>query len=226
MVPGHYSACAGATTAETKAVNFLGSVDLYAQESADAILNSFGQTTDESLTIFIQYILVLVSTPNHVIKTAAMKMLYSLSLWCSPNIRLALVKADLLPQIVINLNLQSLSFAEAVDIHIHIMKIIRISAWLTAPDGLDQLEIEDHDEQQAVYKTVLKQVLVPSEKYICYLCANRYSMNDETQSESFVLLLATLLRISPSYQPTMDFVLHMPVVLTIPSCLTYSRSDC
>ncbi|KAK2954951.1 hypothetical protein BLNAU_10091 [Blattamonas nauphoetae] len=79
-------------------------------------------------------------------------------------VRLALVKADLIPQITTTLNPQSLSFTEAVDIHTNLMISITHSVWLSTPDGLAELGIEDRDEQQAVHETVLKQILVPSEK--------------------------------------------------------------
>ncbi|KAK2953081.1 hypothetical protein BLNAU_12070 [Blattamonas nauphoetae] len=154
-----------------------------------------------------------------------MKMLETLIIWYSPNIRLALVKADLIPQIINTLNPQSHSFAEPVDLHVSLILIITRSVCLTTPDGLRQLEIEDPTEQQAVHETVLTQVLVPSEKYIWHLCVNHFSIIDGDQSVNFLELLARLLRISPYYPLTMDFVLHMRVLLTIPSCLTFFEYD-
>ncbi|KAK2957604.1 hypothetical protein BLNAU_7503 [Blattamonas nauphoetae] len=159
------------------------------------------------------------------ITTPAMEMLASLIRNASSKRRLALVKADLIPQLIPSLNLLSLPFAEAVDIHINLMKTIICSTWLATPNCLKKLGIEDGNGQQAVYDTILKQVLVPSEKYIRHLCVNRFSIIDAEQSENFLLLLTHLVRISPYYQPTMEIVLHMPVVLTIPSCLTFFERD-
>ncbi|KAK2951635.1 hypothetical protein BLNAU_13374 [Blattamonas nauphoetae] len=105
------------------------------------------------------------------------------------------------------------------------MNIIHNSFWLSTPDYLELLEITDPDQQQAVHETVLKQVLAPSEKYIRHLCVNRYSIIDGEQSRFFLELLANLLELSPSSHPTMDFVLCLPVVLTIPSCLTFFESE-
>ncbi|KAK2958123.1 hypothetical protein BLNAU_6827 [Blattamonas nauphoetae] len=195
---------------EAKAVKYLEYVTLKDDDSADAFLNKFGPTTDNSPTNFVQSIVVLLSSPNLVIATAAMKMLGSLILWCSVDIRLALVKADLLPQIIISLNPQSLSFAEAVDIHINLILIISNSVWLAAPGGLEQLGIEDENEQQAVHETVLKQVLTPLEQYIWHLCVNRFSIVDGSLSNEYLYLMAQLLEICPYHQPTMDFVFHMP----------------
>ncbi|KAK2945981.1 hypothetical protein BLNAU_19125 [Blattamonas nauphoetae] len=92
---------------------------------------------------------------------------------------------------------------------------------LTTPYGLNQLEIEDGNEQQTIHEMVLKQVLAPSEKYICHLCVNRFSIIDPNLSFEFITLLAQLVRISPFYQPTMELVLHLPVLLTIPGCFTF-----
>ncbi|KAK2944221.1 hypothetical protein BLNAU_20831 [Blattamonas nauphoetae] len=135
-------------------------------------------------------------------------------------VRLALVQADLIPQIIINLNPQSLSFVEAVDIHINVMQILTNSVWLSTPSSLAELGIEDGTEQQDVHEAVLQQVVVPSEKYILHLCVNRYSIIDGELSMEFMELLTRLLEICPYYQQTMDFVLNMSVFLTIPSCLT------
>ncbi|KAK2952983.1 hypothetical protein BLNAU_11972 [Blattamonas nauphoetae] len=210
---------------EAKAVKLLESVDPLNPEAADAFLCSLGRTTDESLTNFVQSIVVLLSSPNQAIINASMEMLETLILISSNRFHLALVKADLLPQIVISLNPQSLSFAEAEDIHIYLLKIISWTIWLSTPNGLANMEIEDENEQQAVHETVLKQVVAPSEQYIWHLCMNRFSIVDGDQSWNFMILLTRLLEISPYHQPTMEIVLHMPVILTIPSCLTFFDFD-
>ncbi|KAK2955274.1 hypothetical protein BLNAU_9826 [Blattamonas nauphoetae] len=138
---------------------------------------------------------------------------------------LALVKANLIPQLIVTLNPQPLSFTEAVDIHVNIMNIVRHFVCLAKPGSLEELGIEDGNEQQAVHETVLKQVLAPSEKYIMHLCVNRNSIVDGDMSKEFMRLLAHLLRICAYYQPTMDFVFHMPVFLTIPSCIAFFEDD-
>ncbi|KAK2953027.1 hypothetical protein BLNAU_12016 [Blattamonas nauphoetae] len=210
---------------EAEALEFLTRMDLDNEQSADDFLHSYGHTTDESLANFVQCIVVLISSPNQSITTATMEMLGNLISRCSAEVLLALIKADLIPQLIITLTPQSHSFAEAVDIHINVMKIIVDSLWLSTPNGLRHLKIEDHNEQQAVHETVFQQVLSPSERYIWHLCANRYSIIDNEQSKNFLNLLAQLLEISSYYQPTMYFVLHTPVFLTIPSCLTFFEID-
>ncbi|KAK2957917.1 hypothetical protein BLNAU_7093 [Blattamonas nauphoetae] len=92
-----------------------------------------------------------------------MKILDTLVRFCSPGVLLALVKADMIPQLIITLNPQSLSFTESIDIHTVLVSSITGSLWLATPDGLNQLELEDGYEEQAVHETVLKQVLAPSE---------------------------------------------------------------
>ncbi|KAK2950112.1 hypothetical protein BLNAU_14914 [Blattamonas nauphoetae] len=154
-----------------------------------------------------------------------MEILDTLTFWCSFKVRYLLVKADLVPQLNMTLNPQSLSFAEAVNIHTNLLSSITYSLWLTTPDCLEELEIKDADGQLTVHKTVFQQVLTPSEKYICHLCLNRYSITDVKLSDMFMILLTRLLRICPYYQPTMEFVLHMPLFLSIPSCLTFFESE-
>ncbi|KAK2954418.1 hypothetical protein BLNAU_10586 [Blattamonas nauphoetae] len=274
---------------EAKAVKLLESVVPHGRESADTFLNSIMLFSDESLTDYVQSIVVLISLPSQIITTTTMKMLVDLISSCSSKLHFALVQADLIPQIVNALNPQSLSLAESVNIHISLMSsvawsfslasplgltqleiedgneqqavhetnrirqepanlrtpcintlnplslyfeeavhihtnlmlTINYSLLLTTPEALEELEIEDDDEQQAAHETVYQQVLAPSEKYLWHLCVNRYLLIEGGQSTYFLELLAHLLRISPHYQRTMDFVLRMPVILTIPSCLTF-----
>ncbi|KAK2944987.1 hypothetical protein BLNAU_20105 [Blattamonas nauphoetae] len=210
---------------EAKAVEFLQSVYWHSSDSPTVFLNSFGQTTDESSTDFVHNIVVLTSLPSHAITTAAIELLYDLLTLCTTKCLLALVKADLISQLITSLNPQSLSFAETCDIHITLMDIIPTSFRLTTPNGLTLLTIKDRDEQEADCETVLKRVLVPSEKYICHLCVNRYSIVDGELSYTLLKLLTLLLDLCPYYQPTMDFVLHLPVCLTIPSCLTFFENE-
>ncbi|KAK2953915.1 hypothetical protein BLNAU_11175 [Blattamonas nauphoetae] len=210
---------------EAKAAKFLESVVARNRDFADSFLDSLASNSDDSKTYFVQCMSVLISSASRVITTAAMKMLDSLMKWCSHHQKLELVKADLIPQLIDTLHPQSFSFAEAVDIHKCLMKIVDLSIWLTTSNGLTKLGFEDPTEQQAVHETVLKQVLVPSEKYILHLCVNRFSIIDGDQSAIFLELLTRLLEISLCYQPTMDFVLHIPVVLTIPSCLSFFDHD-
>ncbi|KAK2950658.1 hypothetical protein BLNAU_14329 [Blattamonas nauphoetae] len=210
---------------EAKAVKFLEYVTPYSSKGADVFLFSLGQTPDESLTDFIQSILVLVSSPNQAIIQAAMRLLLYLIANRSATGRLALVKADLIPQLINTLSPLSLSFAEAENIHTNVMEIIVRSVWLATPYGLRKLEISDDNEQQAVHETVFQQVLLPSENYIVHLCVNHFSIIDDAQSLHFLDLLAQLLQICPHYHPTMESVFQMPIFFTIPSCLTFFERD-
>ncbi|KAK2943374.1 hypothetical protein BLNAU_21684 [Blattamonas nauphoetae] len=206
---------------EAKAVEFLQSVNPQIQKTADAFLSSLASLSRDSSTNFIQCIVVLISSDSQSITTAAMEMLESLIEKCSSKGRLALVKAGLIPQLVKTLNPMSLSFDKAVDTHIYLLEIIAYSLSLATPDGLTYLGIEAHKEQQAVHETVLTQILAPSERYIWHLCANRYSIIDGDISGDFLELLTRILLICPYYRQTMDFVLNMPVFLTLVCYLAF-----
>ncbi|KAK2957597.1 hypothetical protein BLNAU_7496 [Blattamonas nauphoetae] len=210
---------------EAKAVKLLEIVSTRTQSSADAFLRNLGRITDESLTNFVQSIGVLISSPNQVIITAAIEMVASLIIWYSPTVRLALLHADLIPQIVNTLNELSLPFTEVSGIHTYLMITINCSIRLATPFGLAQVEMKYYNKQQTVPATVLKQVVIPSEKYIWYLCMNRFSIIDGEQLKHFMELLTQLLEISTYHLRTMDFVLQMPVFLPIPGCLTFFETE-
>ncbi|KAK2957593.1 hypothetical protein BLNAU_7492 [Blattamonas nauphoetae] len=210
---------------EEKAVILFRFVHPSSRDSANAFLSSFTSSSDNSSPDFVRCIGVLLSSANQAITTATIEMLVTMSWICSLKVQFALVKADLIPQLIVTLNPQSLSFEEAEDIHINIMNVVKSSLWLATPNGLASLKIEDNNEQQAVHETVFQQVLAPSEMFIWHLCANRYSIVDGDQSANFMTLLTRLLQICPFYQQTMDFVVNMPVFLTILSFLAFLEDD-
>ncbi|KAK2956987.1 hypothetical protein BLNAU_8062 [Blattamonas nauphoetae] len=140
---------------EIQAVKFLQYVDPHGPESANAFLSRLASSTDESLTDFVQCIVVLISSASEVITMAAMKTLKSLFFKSSPKKLLALVKAGLIPELVINLNPQSLSSPEAVHTHTYLLSSIAHPVRLTTPYYLSQLEIIYPSQQQAIYETSL-----------------------------------------------------------------------
>ncbi|KAK2957914.1 hypothetical protein BLNAU_7090 [Blattamonas nauphoetae] len=151
-------------------------------------------------------------------------MLKTLIMFCSVKHLYLLVQANLIPQLIITLNPQSLSFAEAVDIHTCLIQLLSSSLWLATPAGRARLGIEDNDDKQAFHETLLKQVVAPSENYIRHLCVNRFSIIDERQMSNFLHLLGEIVQIGPHYQTAMDSVLSLPV-FTIPSCLPSIEND-
>ncbi|KAK2943329.1 hypothetical protein BLNAU_21754 [Blattamonas nauphoetae] len=161
---------------ERKAVTLLKYVSPLNIKSTTAFLHSFASKTDESLSIFIQSIVVLVSSPSQIITTATMRMFDLLITISSVEVRLAIVKADLIPQLINTLNPPSLSFTKAVDIHSSLLHIVTNSFWLASPYCLAQLGIEDRNEPKTVLDVILQQVLAPSGKYICHLCVNHNSI--------------------------------------------------
>ncbi|KAK2963414.1 hypothetical protein BLNAU_1455 [Blattamonas nauphoetae] len=193
-----------------KALKFLEYVVPWGEDSADAFLNSLASNFDDFLKDFVQSIMVLISCTNRVIITETMRVVQNLILNCTAKFQLTLVKADLIPQLIITLNPQSLWLSDYEHIHTYLIHVITNSFWLSTPAGLTQLKDEDENELQSVHETVLKQVLAPSEKYIWHLCTNRFSIIDGEQSKYFLALLARILEISPYYQPPLDFVVVPP----------------
>ncbi|KAK2951007.1 hypothetical protein BLNAU_14085 [Blattamonas nauphoetae] len=214
---------------EVKAVKFLEYVVLKSPFKPNAFLHSFALPSDDYSTAFVESIVVLVSSVSPAITTAAMNLLQSLLSLCSIQVRYTVIKADLIPKLMNTLNPLSLSFAEKEKIHIALIKIISGTFFTLTPDCIADLKIEDPSEQQDVHGTVFKQVLAPSEKYICHFCVNCHSIVDGDLPYVFLTLLARLICISPYYQPTMDFVLHTPIIPAIPCCLpslTNEHSTC
>ncbi|KAK2943320.1 hypothetical protein BLNAU_21745 [Blattamonas nauphoetae] len=210
---------------EEKAVEFLESVTPDDEEFADLYVDGFASNSDKSLTIFLLSIMFLISSGSQVIKTATMKMLRYLPCNCTPEVRFPLVQADLIPQLINTLNPQDHSFEEAEDLHICLLSIMNATFGLTTPLGLDDLSVVDDIETEDVHEAVLKQALVPSEKYLCHLCMNRHSIIDGDQSSEFMKLLAQLIGLCTHCEFSMNIVRDVPVMLTIPSCLTFFEDE-
>ncbi|KAK2953279.1 hypothetical protein BLNAU_11742 [Blattamonas nauphoetae] len=140
-------------TLETKAVKFLESVYEVDEESADAFLGNFGETSDDSPTDFVQSIVVLLSSSSQAITTATMKMLKNVVYYCSAEVLLPLVEADLIPQLINTLHPLSLSPTEAVDIPTSLISVISDSLRLATPYGLEEQVIEDDHQEQAIHET-------------------------------------------------------------------------
>ncbi|KAK2952727.1 hypothetical protein BLNAU_12376 [Blattamonas nauphoetae] len=195
---------------EAKAMKFLESLIPRARLSPSAFLSNFASFSDDSVSDIVQSIVVLISSANLAITTATMEMFKRLIVNCSKKLLLALVKADIIPQVIIPLNLLSISFVQAVDLHINVLDIINTSLKLTIPNILARLGIEDSKEQEAVQETVLQQVIAPSEKYIWHLCLNRHSIVNRGLSDEFMRLLTWLIEIYQYHQRAMNFVQNMP----------------
>ncbi|KAK2957498.1 hypothetical protein BLNAU_7397 [Blattamonas nauphoetae] len=210
---------------ETKAVKFLKSLKSTDDKSVDSLLSYLGVSKFISCVNFAKSIVVLLSSASKIITVATVEIIEYLFTKCYLEKRNMLVTADLLPKLINTLNPRSCLFAEAVEIHACLMDVITKSLHLATPGGVFYLESEAGEEQQAIHETILKLVLAPSEKYICHLCLNRFSIIDGVLPGKFMLLLANLLQISPYYQPTLEFVLSMPIVITIPSYLTFFEDD-
>ncbi|KAK2957533.1 hypothetical protein BLNAU_7432 [Blattamonas nauphoetae] len=211
---------------EAKAEKFLESLWSMDEEQVDTLLSCLGVSKYGSGFDLAKSIVVLLSSASKKITDWTVRIIKYLVNKSYLEKRYMLVTADLIPKLINTLNPRSCIFAEAVGIHSCLMHLITSSLHLTTPGGVLYLESEAGAEKQTIQREVLWQVVKPSEQYIRYLCMNRYSIvNGELLSLYFMELLAKMLRICPYHQPTMDFVLHLPVVLTIPSCLTYFEDD-
>ncbi|KAK2952712.1 hypothetical protein BLNAU_12361 [Blattamonas nauphoetae] len=104
-----------------KIILFLKQMSHSLDADSKVILCLLPSTSAESMHSFLTTITVFLSSSKHTIIAAFLEMLNSLLNRCSSQMHLALVKADLIPRLITTLNPQSLSFAEAVEIHSGLM---------------------------------------------------------------------------------------------------------
>ncbi|KAK2961992.1 hypothetical protein BLNAU_3048 [Blattamonas nauphoetae] len=192
----------------------------------DQIINDIVQSSlDEDLDEFSDSIVTLVSIHNHEIIKATLFMLNRFIGNCSHPLVLKLIRTDLIPHIFTSLNPLSLSFADNKEIHDSLIRTLFSLLRHSFPNPLIGQRLAQSSEQQAIVDTVLIRVLIPSEGYIHHVCVNRHSMNDPDHSFELMTLLGRLFRISAYNQPAMDFVLKLPVFLSITSAITLCDHD-
>ncbi|KAK2950294.1 hypothetical protein BLNAU_14786 [Blattamonas nauphoetae] len=211
-----------------KAVSFL-THHLHLTRDSDLVdryvIDLIPSSLDESVKEFLNSIVVPLASTNQPILNASVYRLTDLFGHCSASLLLKLVRADLIPKLVSSLNPSTISFAEAQKIHIPLINFFDSAQWFACHEGLVNVNITDPKEKQAVYETVLKQVLVPFEEYLRHLCANHHSFVDGILSYDFLNLLSRFYHISPSYPPTMDYVASLPISHTVTSCCTIFEDE-
>ncbi|KAK2942352.1 hypothetical protein BLNAU_22739 [Blattamonas nauphoetae] len=197
---------------------------LFVREYGIFIYSLVPSSPQKSVQEFVDLIAVFISSANQPIIQATLKVIVRLINRSSPTLLLLLINADLISRIVSSLLPISLPFSEAQELHSNLLVIVRTSLWLVTPQGLETLKQENqklHDIQEAV----LKHILVPSKKYIGYVCGLRHSLVNSSLSNPFSSLLICFLKISPSHPPTLDFIQTLPIALSISSFLTFSSSN-
>ncbi|KAK2962043.1 hypothetical protein BLNAU_3099 [Blattamonas nauphoetae] len=182
-------------------------------------------SSNESVIDYMEALVVLLSLPNQRIIKSSLEILKTMIRFMSAPTRLRLVTANLIPQIITNLSPLSLPFTESQMILCHLRNIIGSFVSLASMDCVAELKVSDRAEQQAVHEAVLKQVLVASEEYFWHLFRNRFSIDDPLLTNELMFDEPRLLSVAPYFQPTLDYVLTLPIFQLIPSCLTFFDHD-
>ncbi|KAK2948139.1 hypothetical protein BLNAU_16939 [Blattamonas nauphoetae] len=169
----------------------------------------------EAFQTFVTTITILLSTDNTTIVETTLYTINHLVPMCSRNIQFGLLNADLVPQLILSLQPLTRSFKYPQNIHSDLLSIIGRLLWLPTPSNGAYAEIDDPTEQQAVHETILKHVLLPSKDYIRQICSARDLFVDRVFLPDFMTCVAQIILICPFYQPTMDYVLDLPLIFTM-----------
>ncbi|KAK2961991.1 hypothetical protein BLNAU_3047 [Blattamonas nauphoetae] len=179
----------------------------------------------EAFQTFVTTINILLSTDNITIVETTLYTINHLVPMCSRNVQFGLLNADLVPQLISSLQPLTRSFKYPQNIHSDLLSIIGRFLWLATPSNDAYAEIDDHTEQQAVHETLLKHVLLPSKDYIRQICHTRTVFIDHVFWPDFMTCVAQIILICPFYQPTMDYVLDLPLIFTMITSNDFNDSD-
>ncbi|KAK2944170.1 hypothetical protein BLNAU_20917 [Blattamonas nauphoetae] len=175
-------------------------------------------------SVFVESIAVLISSSKQKIVESTMDLLSFMIQRGLPDTNLAIAESNLIPQLMLTLHPLSLSFTEE-KIHVYLITILSKLLYFFTPVGHRSLDLYDPEYRPVHRDALLTRLLFPLEEYLHHLCSNRYTIPQGDLTDNFMFLLARLLQICPDFQPTMDFVFTLPVLLTITSSLTFFERD-
>ncbi|KAK2958893.1 hypothetical protein BLNAU_6142 [Blattamonas nauphoetae] len=211
---------------ELKVVSFLGQLRPRVTATIESYIKDLVPSSKpESLHVFVESLIELTSCRNQRIVAATLDFIVHTFGLSDPTTRLSLIIDSIVPKILSCLNPTALSITGATEILTPLVDILSHALFVSSPILLRRRGIRNARKLRMYRDTIHNQVLTPSEGYIRFLCANRYSIVDGHPCESFLSVLSEIIHTSPSHEPTMIFAQTLPIFLTIPSALMFLEYD-
>ncbi|KAK2944977.1 hypothetical protein BLNAU_20095 [Blattamonas nauphoetae] len=212
------------TALEEKATTFLQQILIGQIPVTSSFIDELFQSSNSN-TPFVNSLVILVNSSNGKIRAGAIEFLQKVMSWSPYALRFDLIQQDMIGKILAAIKPEMLPFQDHEDIHIPLMEILSEAIVFSNPNSLLRSDILETVSAEQIYDAVLTKVLHPAGAYLRYQLVSRSLIEDDDQSMNFALLLSRLLEISVHSSPTYDFILSLPISITIPDCLTFFTDD-
>ncbi|KAK2960099.1 hypothetical protein BLNAU_4982 [Blattamonas nauphoetae] len=207
---------------QDRAARFLKSLEptVYKHEIADKLVTDLVPSSVGSPSGFVESFATLLSSPHSTLVAAALSFLHEAIPRSSTENGHRLVESDLLVKVFAILRPHTLPISENETILNYLSRIIDYFANLGSPPALLNLRITSPVDTYNHREMIFQKVVLPSSQFLTFLLTNRSMLNGDLL-ESFMSLLATLIRLGPFHRPTLEFVLASPIAMELADYLSY-----
>ncbi|KAK2950820.1 hypothetical protein BLNAU_14238 [Blattamonas nauphoetae] len=210
---------------EAKAESLLDQIKLTtAEEVKDFLKMLLPSALQESSRTFVETVGDLISVPFREISTTTILVVFVDICHLKVDSLFTLVKNGLVSKLITSVDISSLPFRHVDILNSSLIIILHKALLSTFSKFMDTL-INQTNDHQSISEIAFSQIVLPSDRYLQYLCENCYSIWDDTLSHYYMELLPQLLCIAPQNQQTTEFVLNRPICLTVTSAMTFFTFD-
>ncbi|KAK2946189.1 hypothetical protein BLNAU_18865 [Blattamonas nauphoetae] len=207
---------------QDRAVQFLKSLTQkqLRKHVANQLVTHLVPSSDGSPSGFVESILTLLSSRHSTMVVETLSLLSETTSNSSTEFQSHLMESDLITNVFVTIQPHSLPISGNDKIFDSLLRIINTFLLISFPMSLRELAITTVVKPWNHREMIFQKVVLPSSQYVTFLITNRHILVGEF-SISFMILLATLLGITPYHRPTSDFVLTSPIAMALTSCLSF-----
>ncbi|KAK2957760.1 hypothetical protein BLNAU_7194 [Blattamonas nauphoetae] len=212
-------------TLQGRAVQFLKSLEpKWNEQATTKLVTELVPSSARSPSGFIDSIVTLLSSPHSRVVGAALSFLFETTLRSSSAIQSRLVESDLISKVMAPVQPHTLQISGNEKIIDNLINILIECLDLAYPSRLFSLGITEAVDAFNHHNMIFQKVVLPSSQFVTFLISNRYIINGAL-FRSFVVLVSTLLFVSPFHRPTLEFVLPSPIAMAFSSCLSFVEDN-
>ncbi|KAK2956630.1 hypothetical protein BLNAU_8471 [Blattamonas nauphoetae] len=192
-----------------------------ALQLANQIISKLVPSPDTTQSRFIDSIYILVSSPHTKIVSAALAFLEGSFMSSSKRYKTQVFDVDFVPRILSIIQPHTLTVSGNENLFCSLNHILSSSINLAHSRCMDTFGITEPPTLHNRREIIFQRHIQPLSQYLSFLCSNRYFFATVESSGGMQSLLGRVLQISPFHHPTLEFVLASPIVMTIPSFLSF-----
>ncbi|KAK2961718.1 hypothetical protein BLNAU_3155 [Blattamonas nauphoetae] len=184
------------------------------------LLNAIGQDSPNPSAMFVDSMVVLLSSSHPSIFRDTLSFLHRCLLWCSFSNHLALVSSKLIPRILSSSHLQNLSVTADKIILDRIVLILDRGVNLASTHLIQPVSSTSSTDPQSIRSMVLNEVLIPMEPSLVQIGSNRHLLSWNNEFKDTMELLTKIFEVSVFHQPTLDFICSSRIPMAFQSLLS------